>query len=113
MSSQVGLITNDTFGESYKPLSFFGRLANNPNVKSDPYLTIISVVSPKKLEDAGILPASQPRNVSYVDFLFKKQYSNCLNLKKVKNDNSGAIIDDWHARLVFGFNSSELDDTSC
>lgn len=112
--SQTGLnFQFNIYGASFKPRSFFGRLANSTTVKAYPELTIISVLTPEKLEDAGIAIEDQLLNKSYVDFLYHKEFRDCEIMRTVINDSTETRIDRYHATQTFGFPAEELNQVMC
>ncbi|MBC8501177.1 MAG: hypothetical protein H8D38_05455 [DPANN group archaeon] len=97
----------------FKPLSFFGRLTNDPSVKNISTLTILSIVSPEKLVAKGI-PLSEHNNESYVDFMFDIEfyYISCDSiLKRVVNNTNQAFVDKHHLQLDFNLTGPQVNKT--
>lgn len=101
---------NVFFGD--KPYSFFGRLANDSNVKEESIysrnLRIISILDPDR--------TTMKNNQSYVSHLYNYEFTKVectFNLKGVNGDNSGARVDKKHLTLTFRFNESELVGLTC
>lgn len=100
---------------AFRPMSFFGRLANDPLLKPDSTLTLLSIVSPQRLEDEGGIPiASQPGNYSYIDFMYGTGFNsiNCQTvLKKVVNTTNQPIVDRHHLALIFNLTNAQIYNT--
>lgn len=92
---------------TFRPMSFFGRLTNDANVKNETILTLLSVVDPAKLTNIST-------NTSYVDYMFLKEFnqSECLKyLRQVSNISNQPLIDSEHLLLVFNMTDTQTDAT--
>jgi len=97
----------------FKPMSFFGRLTNDPDVKNTSTITILSIVSPEKLVAKGI-PLTDHTNESYVDFMFDIEfyYISCDSiLKRVVNNTNQAFVDKHHLQLDFNLTGPQVNKT--
>lgn len=106
---KVPLPRSDYIG-GLRPYSFFGRLTNNPNVRSNSNLVLISIVNPDDI------PGPLPTNSSYVDYLFNYEISGfqCSDiLRRVIGDASGARVDIEHLTLDFKVPSDIREPVTC
>ncbi|MFH1589066.1 MAG: hypothetical protein ABIB43_00675 [archaeon] len=93
----------------FKPISFFGRLTNNSNVKNDTSLTLLSVVNPERL-------TSPPTSVSYIDYMFHRDFNTteCQRyLRQVNNTVNKPPVDIEHLTLVFNITTRNQEPAIC
>ncbi|MBC8495098.1 hypothetical protein H8D36_03020 [archaeon] len=97
---------------TFRPLSFFGRLTNEPDIKNHPSLTLLSIINPQKLVDEGL---PRPGNESYVDFMYGTQFNeiNCIAvLRKVVDTQNRPIVDKYHLSVDFNQTGGQVEVTN-
>lgn len=92
---------------TFRPMSFFGRLTNNSNVKNETTLTLLSLVNPAKLTNIST-------HTSYIDYMFNREFnqSECLKyLRQISNISNQPLIDLEHLKLIFNMTDTQIDAT--
>lgn len=98
---------NITGFREFGSMSFFGRMTDNPDIKSSTTLNLISIVNPNNITDLGGTP---PTNYSYIDFMWGYEFpaSHCSVLVQLENRTFDVKIDNLHAKSLFNLTDTEI-----